>query len=463
MTTPVQTARGTAPDVCRITVEGPAGRADLAVPVTLPLSSLLPLLLRQAGMPDGEGRTWRLQRLGEEPLDPDGTPQTLGLRHGEVLWMRPEEEVLPALHFDDVADGVAHVVSGLPGRWSPHATRWLSLAAACLTIAALVAELLVTPGAGAAAEAGGGALLLGGGAVAAQRLGARKAVSLVAGCGALVLGMLAGFVSHPGADGGFVPGLSGVLLAAVWVAVLAVPLLVLRAMPYPVPGTALGLAAAAALSCGLILGAGCSAAQATALVAGLAYVLGQLAPRAALRLARLHVPQLPHDADELQQDIEPQPEEIVQSRVALAGALLDVLSLTSAVVYATSWWLLVRSGGWIGWVFPLVFSVTVLLRARELTGVIQRVSTALAGATGPILVLLVTVAPHGTGPRFAALAGLLAAIALLLVAAERLPDRRLLPIWGHIGDIGEWVTAIALLPLLLQIVHAYSFMRSLAG
>lgn len=58
---------------------------------------------------------------------------------------------------------------------------------------------------------------------------------------------------------------------------------------------------------------------------------------------------------------------------------------------------------------------------------------------------------------------LLLAALLLLVGAWRLPTSRLRPLWGHIGDILELLSAIALLPLLLQLLHVYAFFRALAG
>jgi hypothetical protein len=36
-------------------------------------------------------------------------------------------------------------------------------------------------------------------------------------------------------------------------------------------------------------------------------------------------------------------------------------------------------------------------------------------------------------------------------------------VWGHLGDLLEIVTAIAVLPLLLQVLHAYAYFRGLAG
>ncbi|CAM5361037.1 MULTISPECIES: type VII secretion integral membrane protein EccD [Streptomyces] len=445
------------PDLCRLTVEGLAGRADLAVPVTMPLAALLPVLLRQAGKPSGDGTSWTLQRFGEEPLDLDGTPQTLGLRHGEVLYLRPEAEALPPLVFDDVADGVAHVVDGRPGRWSAGATRWLALVTACFAVAAAAtAVLLAAPGGTTAAGAGLAALLLGTAAVVARRGRADRAVVAVAGCGALVLGLLAGVVSTPA------PGTTGLLLAAAWLLVLSGGLLALRTLPPLVPATALALAVATAAACA-VRATGCSAAQATGLVAGALFVLGHLAPRVALRTARLRVPHLPHDAEQLQQDIEPEAEEDVQRRTVVAVLLLDVLALTTAVICTAAWWLLSLDQGWIDWTLPLVFGAALLLRARALNGVVQRIATTLGGVTAPLAVGLALGTRHGTGAWAVELAALLVTAVLLLWTAQRLPGGRLLPVWGHAGDIAEWVCSIALLPLLLQLVHTYGHFRYLAS
>lgn len=176
------------------------------------------------------------------------------------------------------------------------------------------------------------------------------------------------------------------------------------------------------------------------------------------------MPQLPHDAEELQLDIEPAPGETVAGRVTVATACLDTIGISSALVWAVALWLLAdREHGWAGWLLPLCLSLAVLLRARGTNGTLQRVPAVLAGAYGLGLVLIVRVAPTGPGGRAAVLAVLLAAALLLLVGAWRLPRARLLPVWGHFGDLLETVTAIALLPLLLEVLHAYAYFRGLAG
>ncbi|WP_369192059.1 type VII secretion integral membrane protein EccD [Streptomyces sp. R08] len=458
---PVRTA-----EVCRLTVEAPDGRADLAVPVTTPVSALLPVLLRHtAAGPDTQGTPWTLQRLGEDPLDPEATPESAGLRDGDVLHLRPAEAALPALHFDDVSDGVAHTVGSGPGRWRPELTRKLGLALASLALAALAAALLgAGPGPLTAVTAGVIALVLAAGCASAARMHAVPGAILVAGVGAFGFAALAGTTLREGPAGGFAPGTTGILLAAGCVVTLAGGLLALGALPLVVPGTVLLTAVAAAVGAGLAETAGLHGFQAASVVAVGLFVLGHLAPRLALRTARLRVPQLPHDAEELQQDIEPEPGERVTGRVTVATACLDTIGISSALVWAVALWLLAdREHGWTGWLLPLCLSLAVLLRARGTNGTLQRVPAVLAGAYGLGLVLIVRVAPTGPVGRASVLAALLAAALLLLVGAWRLPRARLLPVWGHLGDLLETVTAIALLPLLLQVLHAYAYFRGLAG
>lgn len=497
-------AAPTGPDVCRITVVGPGGSADLAVPVSTEVSALLPVLLRHLAAPatpaapadakpaaakpaaakpaDGKsaapaqapaapepGTAWTLQRLGEEPLDPDGTVESHRLRHGEILHLRPADAALPALHFDDVADGVAHVVDGRSGRWQPRTTRVLALVLAAAALLALTVGLLVHgPGPATALGAGTAAVLLTAVSAAAalsrdRATAGARAVAALAGTGGLVLAALAGLTFRQGPHGGYAPGLPGVLVAAGCLAVPAAVLLALRALTPLVSGTALLAAAAAAVSCGLSDAFHWHGGQGVGVVAGAFFLLGHFGPRLALRAARLRVPDLPHNAEELQLDLDPESLEDIARRVGLAHTCLDVLSLASALVYAAGFWYLAHNGGWIGWVLPVVLAAAVLLRARGLDRVAQRVPTVLAPAFGLAVLLLVRALPDATGPRLAVLVVPVLAAAALLVAAVRLPAARLLPVWGHLGDLLETATAVALLPLLLQTLHTYSYFRSMAG
>ncbi len=464
MTTPQPIAAPPAREVCRVTIEGPSSRADLALPLSTPLAELLPALLPHVATDPADRATpWRLQRLGEDLLDPDGTPETLGLRHGDVLYLRPDDDPLPAVHFDDIADGVSHVLGNQPGRWRPELTARLALTLAALTLAGLAFTVLRPgPGGVTAALCAFTALILAAGCVLGRRSGAPGGVVQTAGLAGCAFAGLAGLALPRAADGGYDLGVTALAAAAGGVAVVAAILMGLGALPLTLSGTA--LTTAALVTIGIILSGwlGLDPVETAGVVAVAMFVIGHFAPNLSLRLAQLRVPHLPHDAEELQDDIEPEPEDRVAQRVIIGTACLNVFSLSSAVAYAVGLWLMASEPGWIGWLLPLVLSSAVILQARDLTGILQRVPQVLAGGFG---LLLVPTERFTTGlSGWATVLGLLlVAAALLLVGAWKLPRSRLRPLWAHLGDILEMIAAIALLPLLLQMLHVYAFFRSLAG
>ncbi|MCZ9344045.1 EsaB/YukD family protein, partial [Streptomyces sp. TRM76130] len=104
-------SEGSVAGLCRVTIRAPEKTIDLAVPSDIPLADLLPVVvghageqLEEAGLQHGG---WVLQRIGGEPLDPEGTPDSLDLRDGEVLLLRPEAEALPPVRFDSLVDAVS--------------------------------------------------------------------------------------------------------------------------------------------------------------------------------------------------------------------------------------------------------------------------------------------------------------------------------------------------------------------
>ncbi|MEE1788689.1 EsaB/YukD family protein [Streptomyces sp. SP17BM10] len=85
--------------VRRLTVVGPEGLLEVALPVTVPVVGLVPVLVRclggasaSASAGDGDGASagdgdegWALRRIGGAVLRPGDTALSLGLRDGEVL------------------------------------------------------------------------------------------------------------------------------------------------------------------------------------------------------------------------------------------------------------------------------------------------------------------------------------------------------------------------------------------
>ncbi|MFJ3671197.1 type VII secretion integral membrane protein EccD [Streptomyces sp. NPDC090106] len=466
MTTPGLMPHPDPATVCRLTVAGPGRGADLSVPGGVTVGALLPVLAQRLGDPDAAaGQEYVLQRLGEEPLDPDATVDALGLRDGEILHLRPAADALPPMLFDDLADGVATVVNARTDRWRPELTRRLFTALACLTLALLAAFVPAAPAAlPTAAQYGVLAVLLTAACVVIGRAPAPDpATVLVTGAAGWAYAALAGLTARHGTAALPLPDRHELLTGGACAVAVALVLLLAARVPVRVFGALLVVALAVESGAGLAVGHDWDATTAATVVAVTLFLLSAIAPRLVLRLAGLRIPQLPRNADELQEDTDPRTRRDLDRRVADADAYLTLFTVGASTVYATALVLLTRQSGWFPWLLALTLSAAVTLRSRGVTETGQRVALALAGTLGLGLTLARLFVPGGPVAHLALTVLLLTATALLLLGALRLPTIRLLPIWGHTADILEMVTAIALVPLLLQHLHVYWYFRTLAG
>jgi hypothetical protein len=111
---------------------------------------------------------------------------------------------------------------------------------------------------------------------------------------------------------------------------------------------------------------------------------------------------------------------------------------------------------WTG-VLAALFAIVSLLRARGYAGAWQRVSLAVAGTVGLVAIVVATVGGLPVGGRAVALVVLAAAFVALLMAMLRQPPRRMRPIWGHVANWLETFSAVAVLPVLVQLFGFYSW------
>ncbi|HYQ63786.1 type VII secretion integral membrane protein EccD [Actinophytocola sp.] len=469
----------TSGELCRLTVFGPDGRADLAVPVSIPVAALLPVFLRHTVNRDdldthlSRSGSWVLQRLGEPPLDPDGTPETLDWLEGEQLYLRPATDPLPELDFDDLADGIATVVRTRRDRWRPEFGRALFLALSGV-VAAVLALVLLAPGP-TAAQAGGAAgvgVVFGLGAVAAGRgrveYPALTALATLAGLACCVFAGLAGMVAADGVPAVAAATPAGLLVGAGVVAAAAAALLVCGGtiapgLPFAPFVTVLLADAALGASLWLRLGFALSAAQSAGVVAAVFLGLTVFAPKIVLRLAHMRGPQLPRDADDLQYDIEAEPARRVRDRTVTADRYLSAGAVAAALVCTAAFPTLLADAGWGGPVLVPVLASAVLLRARTFASAWQRVPLTVAGTAGLALTVLAVAAALPPQWRGVLLFGLLGLLYPLVQAALRPAGRRPLPIWGHLADLADTTTAIAVLPVLLQLLGVYGWARGLGG
>ena len=461
-TTRLSPAAGTGPS--RITVSGPGGQVDLAVPATTTMAQLLPVLLEHVTTEAERNRPWVLQRLGGDPLDADGTPETLGLRDGEILHLRPGSQALPAMEIDDVAVGVAESVDTTPGRAGPEVTRRLLLAVAGLALATFAAACgLARPGWLAAPGYGAGALVLIGGSVLATRVLRDVLAGVCTGLGACACAALAGLAAGHGAAAIIAPGRRDVLLAGLLAALAALIILTAGGVPQAPFGAVLVAGLLAVAGSSLALAAHWEAYRAAAVLAVAVFITTTRAVRLVLRVARLNIPLLPRTAAELQEGIDPEPAAEVEQRTRLAVGYLDSFTAAAAATLATAAILLIRSPQWATWLLAGLLGTAAVLRARDTTGTWQRTPLVLAGTVAGGF-LLAAAAFHLRMPASAVLlAATLIAAWLLGVAASRLPGRRQAPVWGHLADRIEGLTAFALVPVLLQVLHVYAYFRSLVG
>ncbi|MEV0458325.1 EsaB/YukD family protein, partial [Catellatospora methionotrophica] len=172
----------TSAERCRLTVIGPHGSIDLAVPAMLALADVTPAIVDLLGdetARDVAGRGAVLQRLGGRPLDEEQTATALGLRDGDVVYLSARDNPMPTFAHDDLIEGVAAGVRQRPGRWTPaRARHTLRVAAAVALAAGLAAPLSAQAGpAHALVAASMSAVLLLAAALAARALADRCATT----------------------------------------------------------------------------------------------------------------------------------------------------------------------------------------------------------------------------------------------------------------------------------------------
>jgi type VII secretion integral membrane protein EccD len=186
------------------------------------------------------------------------------------------------------------------------------------------------------------------------------------------------------------------------------------------------------------------------------------APRLAIRVARIRGPQLPRTADELQHDIEPLPAATLSTRTTAADGYLTIATGSAAIVFACSFPFLVGDSV-AATVLAAVVTLAALLHARTLLGAWQRIPLAAAGGLGLALIALSTANGAAVGLWAGSLVLLALAFGMSLLAMLRSPGRRLLPIWGHLANGLEMVSAAAVLPLLLQMFGVYALVSGVGG
>jgi type VII secretion integral membrane protein EccD len=459
-------------ELCRLTVRAPSVSVDLAVPADVPVADLLPTLLRYVGEETEEAGLdhagWVLQRLGDPPLDEETTLARAGLADGAVLYLRPHTEALPEARLDDLVDGIADTAGRRLHTWSPEAARGLLVGTAVATVAAALA-LVIWPGATgtsrAACAAVTGLLLLAGAGSASRAVGDRLSATalglLVAPCLALAGWLL------PGGDltGPDAARVVGARLLAAGAAGAGGAVLALAATAVGAPALlATAVVSVAVAIAGALMGyTDLDVPAAVALVATfVALSAGAVAPFA-FKLAGMRLPALPSSASQLQEGIDPYAGGDVAERTMLAGRWVTALFAATGIVAAAALVVLAEHPNLPEVLTSLTLSLLLLLHCRGLVHIGQRLTLAVPGIWGLLLLARAwSVDHHGDG-RLVVFAVLLAAAAAIVIASWTVPGRRVLPYWGRAAELAHTGFAVALLPLSLWVAGLFGWLRGLFG
>ncbi|GIG09245.1 type VII secretion integral membrane protein EccD [Catellatospora coxensis] len=458
----------TSADRCRLTVVGPHGSVDLAVPATMSLADVTPAIVELLGEEttrEVAGRGVVLQRLGGRPLDDELTAATLGLRDGDVVYLSVRDNPMPAFAHDDLVEGVAAGVRTRPGRWTPERARATLRAAAGAALAVgLAGPLSAVAGTGHAVVAGAVAAVLALAAGLAARALGDRAAALVLGAAAVLYAAAAGYLlpALVGTAAGQPPVLAAGLAAATALAAVAT-VAVAIAVGGLRPVVFVVVAAGVAVTLGSLLTASglLDAVPAAGVVTVLALLFSPQLPSLAFRLAGFRLPDLPATPEDITRDVEPVPDAPLQERAVVVDRYLTAGHVAVAIVAAAGLWFLSGGGGWAAPVLAGVMTALLLLRTRLITGLWSRWVLTAAAGFGLLMLALRT-----TGPGFGMLGLPLTALALGvgLLAAVRMPEnRRPRPYWGRAAEITETTLALAMIPLLLAVLGVYEYARGLAG
>ncbi|MFY1616217.1 type VII secretion integral membrane protein EccD [Micromonospora sp. WMMD736] len=452
-------------------VHGPQRRLEVAVPADVPVADLLPVLLTHLG--DGLADAglahggWVLQRLGEPPLAEEDSVASLGLHDGDHVHLRPRSDQIPPVHFDDLADGLATGVRDRSGLWRPEMIRWSALGVLVLVLLlGLVVVALPGPPPTRAVAAGLMTLICLGGAFSATRAAGDRGFGLVAALGGIAFAFLAGLIAPDAAQDDAALGFGTANLFAGAVAAGAVALLVgiLIGWAGPLVVAVFSAALYATVGAGLAAFLDLPAASAPGVVVALATVLTVPVPLIAFRLARIRLAPLPTEPEHLQEEIDPEPSDVLLVQTARADRFMTGLYLGNGFATTIAMLLLVLADGWASWTLAGLVALVRLLALRPMTSAWHRLALAVPGVLGLALMALLTLADAAPLWRLALVAGALPMAGLGLFAiASKLPNRRIMPYWGRAGDITQLLSTVAMLPVLLAVLGVYGVARALAG
>lgn len=434
---------------------------DVAAPADVPLADVLAAVLAQVGDTSPDTTEFVVQRLGEGPLDQLRSSTELNLLDGESLYVRPRAEALPAPGPDE--DGESTTAAGLPA-WSAAWTRWaLQLGATGALLVGVVVLFLGSPIALQIILSGSSAvLLLVASAVMSWSGASRRSATLLAGvatCYAASAGWLMVMATQPVAS-----STAQWASAAAAAAVAVCAGLAGSAHAAHIFGGALTAVMLLLIPVILVAVGAESPPYAAAIGLAITLVVGFFAPGTAFRLSGLSLPMLPTNAEELREDIEPMPHETVVLRGAVTLKHLKGLHVGIGLAQCVLLIVLGGDNGTFALWFTVAFALLLSLRARHLSGLVQRWAVLVpAGVAAVGATMRFTAVLDVTDRLLYLWFPLFVAGVLLVLLSGSLPGRRLKPYWLRGVDLLESLTSLAMIPLLLGVLNVYVTMREMGS
>ena len=466
-------------ELCRLTVLSAHSQVDLAVPLRVPLTVVIPgivdTIVNHSNFNEFDHTTeqfepvdWTLSKVGRAPLAPTLSLHEHGIRDGELLVLEASDTAAPPPLFDDIMYTVAATDADVYRRWTPVTARIVGSTAAL--VAALVAALaLVLGDTGLIGAVCGGvtSLVLTVAAVVAARVYGDSGSSVTLGCASVPLAFVSGALCVPGTV------LSAHLLLGS-ASAAAVTLICFRLC-------GAGLAVFTALLVVLLAAVGTFAVTTTLPEARTATVSGAViaaalivltfTARLSMLFARLPLPPVPTPSNPLDDDRDglPEPElpgltELAEragrARSYLTGLIVatSVVALVAAVALAWSW-----PGQGIVWPnLALAFATAVVLmfRGRTYAGAQQAVPLIAAGIS-VILVLLGDMAWTHRDHALVVFAITMTVLLLALVLGILAPQNTFSPVMRRAAELLDLAAIAAIVPLICWVSGLFALMRGL--
>ncbi len=447
-------------DLARVTVISPTRRIDLALPGSTTLGELLPNIIRFAGF-DGATtqeaiHAWVLQRLGEDPLDPNKKVSSLNIRDGETLHLRQRESTMPDAAFDDVVDAVVTATSTRPSWVAAHSQWFAVIAMTALLVVVPLMELWradLTGPYGGLAEAGLTVFLAIAAAVGSIVLSRAFGHFLPAaglGWAADILFGAAGLYILPTQ-----PLPLRVLIASAMVLLMAATIwLAARVQPYAQLAVVISATLVLVTTIAMVLLNG-MVVEVAAVAIAVVLATTSLLPVLSYQLARVAMPNLPVTAEALMADNQPVQADIVARAISADRVLGAFLTATGVTVSLLMVPVLMRAD-WIVLALGAAVSLAMMLRARAFVGRTQRLALLLPGALigFAVVVMALMSLPFGWRLGISTIVVLFGGLALAAYGAS-MYNKIISPTYGRIGDILEWIGIMAIVPLVLAVLDVY--------